>query len=115
MSDVNKTARTTLALRSAKPDPRPLPVSNDQRISRLPDVLEAVKLSASTVFRMVKAKSFPAPIQLSQRNIAWRTRDLELWLSQRAAVPVRDSSITAPVRDSSIPGAPATAKEARHG
>jgi prophage regulatory protein len=95
MSDV-KTAikRTTLTLRSARPDPHPLPVIGDQRISRLPDVVEAMKLSASTVFRMVKANEFPAPIRLSKRAIAWRTRDLEVWLSQRSAATVCDPSIT---------------------
>lgn len=41
--------------------------------------------SAPTLWRMVKAGSFPRPVKLSQRVTAWRVGDVRSWLAAKAA------------------------------
>ena len=43
-----------------------------------------IKLSHSTIWRLVRAGNFPRPIQLSERAKGWRAADIETWLAERA-------------------------------
>lgn len=40
--------------------------------------------SSPTLWRMVRAGTFPAPVKLAPRVTAWRTEDLECWENERA-------------------------------
>ena len=42
------------------------------RLMRLPAVLQATGLARSTVYRMVAAHTFPAPVKLATRAVGWR-------------------------------------------
>jgi prophage regulatory protein len=42
-----------------------------------------VPISSATFWRMVKSKSFPAPVKLSGRVTAWRVADVRAWLESR--------------------------------
>jgi predicted DNA-binding transcriptional regulator AlpA len=42
-------------------------------------------LSSPTLWRMVKAGDFPAPVKLSPRVTAWRVEDIRSWMQSRAA------------------------------
>jgi prophage regulatory protein len=44
-----------------------------------------IKISHSTIWRMVRAAKFPRPIQLSERAKGWRLSDIEAWLAERQA------------------------------
>jgi predicted DNA-binding transcriptional regulator AlpA len=44
----------------------------------IPDVLP---FSAATLWRLVKAGEFPAPVKLSKRVTAWRISDIKKWLN----------------------------------
>ncbi len=37
--------------------------------------------SASSVWRMVKAGTLPAPVKLSAKTTCWRVRDIRQWLA----------------------------------
>lgn len=39
--------------------------------------------SSSTLWRMVKAGKFPAPVKLSARVTAWRVEDVRAWMQSR--------------------------------
>ncbi len=41
--------------------------------------------SAATLWRMVQAKEFPAPVKLSERVTAWRVEDIRAWMNSRNA------------------------------
>lgn len=41
--------------------------------------------SRSSIYRDIKAGLFPAPVQIGQRAVAWRSSDIEAWLSSRLA------------------------------
>ena len=47
------------------------------------EVAELVRLSVPTIYRMMKEDTFPRPIKLGARAVAWRREDLERWLSER--------------------------------
>ncbi len=53
-------------------------------IVRESELLPRIKLSHSTIWRLVRAGKFPRPIQLSERAKGWRASDIEAWLVQRA-------------------------------
>lgn len=48
---------------------------------RLHQIVPALlPFSAATLWRKVKAGSFPAPVKLSERVTAWRTQDVQEWM-----------------------------------
>lgn len=42
--------------------------------------------SKATLWRMVNAGTFPAPIKLSERITAWRVEDVREWIAAHTAV-----------------------------
>lgn len=53
------------------------------RVIRKRQVLERIGLSDTTLWRMVRDRRFPAPLQLSANAIGWREGDVEDWLATR--------------------------------
>ncbi|RQY60962.1 AlpA family phage regulatory protein [Burkholderia stagnalis] len=53
----------------------------------LPAVAEVVSLSEATVQKLVREQKFPKPRILSDRRVAWLTREIEAWAEGR---PVSD-------------------------
>jgi hypothetical protein len=41
--------------------------------------------SSPTLWRLVKAGKFPAPVKLSERVTAWRVEDVRAWMQSRTA------------------------------
>jgi prophage regulatory protein len=54
------------------------------RFLRLPEVKGKIGCSRSTLLNWVKAGTFPAPVKLSARMIAWRVEDVDQWVASRA-------------------------------
>jgi prophage regulatory protein len=54
---------------------------------RLRKVLEVTGLGRSTVYRMMSERTFPAPVRLGKRAVAWRSGDVEQWTLSRPALP----------------------------
>lgn len=57
-----------------------LPVTGYVRISDLRPILP---FSDSTIWRRVRAGTFPAPVKLSERVTAWRAEDVREWLDSQ--------------------------------
>ncbi len=53
------------------------------RFMRLPLVMSWTGLGRSTIYRMIAAQTFPAPVILATRAVAWRLADLERWSANR--------------------------------
>lgn len=62
-------------LRNHKPD----------RFMRRPEVQHATGLSRSSVYRLLDAKDFPAPIRLSLNTVAWLESEVQAWIEDRVA------------------------------
>ena len=56
--------------------PQPENAESIQRLVRLPAVLQVTGLARSTVYRMVADRTFPAPVKLAKRAVAWRHDDV---------------------------------------
>jgi len=50
---------------------------------RLPEVLAVTGLSKSTVYSMAKAGTFPNPVKLGARAVAWPSHLVQQWLADR--------------------------------
>lgn len=46
-------------------------------------VSKVVSLSRSTIYRGVLAKTFPAPVRITERRVAWRESDVQAWIQSR--------------------------------
>jgi prophage regulatory protein len=55
------------------------------KIIRRREVEAATSLSRSSIYRLVAAGEFPAPVKLSARAVGWKTRDVAAWLESRVA------------------------------
>ena len=51
-----------------------------------------IPVAHSTLWRMVKDGSFPAPIKLSERVTAWRIDEVMAWVEQRGQ-PANDAEV----------------------
>lgn len=59
----------------------------NQAFIRQPSILkEVLPVSASTLWRYVKAGKFPKPIKLSERVTAWRSEDIRTWIDAQGQV-----------------------------
>ncbi len=53
------------------------------KLLRLPAVEDRTGLKKSTIYAGVKARTFPAPVRLSARAVAFREEDIDLWITGR--------------------------------
>lgn len=57
----------------------------EQLFLRLPQVLKAVGVGRSTVWRWCKEGLFPTPVRLGPRVVAWRASDVSDWAAARTS------------------------------
>lgn len=55
----------------------------NNRVMRLPQVMEATSLSRSTIYRMMDEGKFPKPIKLTRKAVAWPESAISEWLASR--------------------------------
>lgn len=63
---------------------------SEKALARRRQVEQLVQLSRSTIYAAVKAGTFPAPVRIGTRAVAWRVADVEQWLDAR---PLASASI----------------------
>lgn len=56
-----------------------------ETLLRLPEVIKRVGLSGPTIYRRIRAKQFPAPVNLGGQAVAWPESDVSAWVAQRIA------------------------------
>lgn len=59
------------------------------RLLRISCVCERVGLSRSSIYKLISENSFPAPVQLGARSVAWEERRVEIWVQGRLKAPRR--------------------------
>ena len=60
-----------------------------EKLLRLPEVEALTGLKKTSLYNGCHAGTFPKPIRLSARAIAWRESDLAAWQSQRQQAPLK--------------------------
>lgn len=79
-------AAATAAPRKATRKPRSVERSlKNERLMRRAEVQRATGLSRSTLYRKIAANDFPAPIQLSEKSVAWIESEVASWIAQTIA------------------------------
>ena len=56
---------------------------SQQRIVRLPEVVDRVGMSRGSVYRLMTIGRCPKSVKLSERAVGWRESDLNAWLESR--------------------------------
>ena len=56
-----------------------------ERFLRLPEVEQRTGMKKSAIYAGAKAGTFPHPIRLSSRCVAWRESEIQQWIAQRIA------------------------------
>lgn len=67
------------------------------KFMREPDVLARLPFSKPTLHRKVKEGTFPAPVKIGARAVAWITTEVEEW--ERRVIAERDARVTTPAVD----------------
>jgi prophage regulatory protein len=47
---------------------------------KLAEVIGLTRLSKSSIYRGIRAGTFPAAIHISKRSVAWNNRDIHQWM-----------------------------------
>ncbi|KRB20414.1 AlpA family transcriptional regulator [Rhizobacter sp. Root16D2] len=56
-----------------------------ERLMRKPEVLARIGLGNTTLYANIKAGTFPAPVSLGGRAVAWRQTEIDGWIADRIA------------------------------
>jgi prophage regulatory protein len=60
-------------------------MSDPDILVRLNELTATVRRSRSAIYRDIAAGTFPAPIRIGDRAVAWRQRDIAAWIESRPA------------------------------
>lgn len=52
----------------------------ESRLLRLPAVIEITGLKKSSIYIGAKKGTFPKPVKLGSRAVAWRSAEIEKWI-----------------------------------
>lgn len=55
------------------------------RLIRLPEVIHDTGLGRTSIYNGVADGTFPKPVKIGARAIAWRARDIKQWIDDRCA------------------------------
>lgn len=66
--------------------PQPADTNTMTLFLRISVVMRLTGLGRSTIYRMMAEDSFPQPVRLTRRLIAWRRADLDRWTETRPQV-----------------------------
>lgn len=88
--NLNEAIKPVQTLHSAPLPPYEGPVTSIPakpcRLLRLDAVMERCALGRSSIHAGVKAGTFPAPVRLSARAVAWREDSLDRWVCERVTI-----------------------------
>ena len=74
-----------LAAHTQTTSPSPAP-TRPARLLRLSDVEARIGLKKSTIYAGMAAKTFPAPVRLGNRCVAWHEAEIDGWIASRSRV-----------------------------
>lgn len=76
-------------------------LDENTRLIKLPEVLHATGLKKTALYGMVRDGTFPSPIHLSQRSVAWVSTDVLNWIENKIAAEAEKRA--AATRKNAIP------------
>lgn len=58
-------------------------IVDDVVFIRLPEVKAVTGLSKTSIYELIRAKTFPAPVRLGPRSVAWVKAEIRHWAVER--------------------------------
>lgn len=58
---------------------------NQTRLIRRKEVQDKTGLGASSIYSLIAKGTFPKPLNLSERRVAWLESEIDAWVSERIA------------------------------
>ncbi len=55
-----------------------------ERLMRKPIVLDITGLTNSTLYYFINEGTFPKPVKLGKRTVAWKESDITAWVNSRS-------------------------------
>lgn len=74
-----------LAVPTQTTSPSPAP-TRPARLLRLSEVEMRCTLKKSAIYAAIAAKTFPAPVRLGNRCVAWHEAEIDAWIASRSRV-----------------------------
>ncbi|QMU60788.1 MAG: AlpA family phage regulatory protein [Gammaproteobacteria bacterium] len=63
-----------------------------QTVLKLPEVVERVRISRSTIYHNISNNSFPKQIKLGERAVGWLEADINNWLKNKSILVNADDA-----------------------
>jgi prophage regulatory protein len=89
-SEYRRSSARSVTKKMPHAEERPEPGSNgmstnldDVTFLRLPEVKAITGLSKTSVYALIRGKSFPAPVRLGPRAVAWVRSEVRQWALER--------------------------------
>lgn len=54
-------------------------MNTPRRFLRMPDVIKMVGIGRTVIYERIKAGTFPAPVQIGARAVAWDEEEVAIW------------------------------------
>ncbi len=55
----------------------------EEKMVRFPGVVERVGLKRTAIYDGIKAGTFPAPVRIGKRAVAWPSSAIQKWIDER--------------------------------
>lgn len=66
---------------------------SENQLLRRQEVEALVRLSTSSVYRLMRAGQFPEPMRVGQRAVRWRKSEIDQYLAERDRASGRDERL----------------------
>ena len=67
----------------AKNESQPKAPGNEDHLIRQPELLKLTSKSRSALYREINEGTFPAPVKIGKRAVAWRASEVYAWINDR--------------------------------
>jgi len=58
-------------------------INTPDRLIRLPEVTQLVGFKRSSIYAMAHTGTFPRPVKIGKRQVAWSERAVRAWITSR--------------------------------
>ncbi|MDQ1924579.1 MULTISPECIES: helix-turn-helix transcriptional regulator [Massilia] len=72
-------------------------MTHPKKFLRFNDVSMLVGLGRTTIYKRIKAGTFPAPIHIGEKAVAWDSAEIECWQAACIAASRPQSAIKSPL------------------
>ena len=75
------------------PAPTPDTTTPRERLVRLPEVEQQTARKKSKIYADMNAGTFPKPVRLSRRCVAWLESEIQAWIARRIAESAEQGAV----------------------